>query len=351
MSKTGFFGGNKMHLLRKRGEWVVMLITVCAVLSACGLKESSPLTVQGSGSVSATAIVVVEPSTESTQPTSRLLASDKESSLLTYLGGSAPIFTYNSENDVLLAYCYGTSSAHLPYDLSSGVPVDGLEHPVYVPDLGIDVRVYFDSGFEIWRVFVSMPGASEMECIVYIDDPAITDRTENLRREVLPGAQPRYYSMESGLYYSYEGKTKEISVDLNGDGTAEKVAFEKNADHEDGTSDFSIRINGEMAAELLQARSMEGAFETDVYANDAFREIAFEYLDATGKPATLLMRYDGNSIRTAVFYAWIDCAGNGTVLLRSEEEGFSAQKFIADQWFRFVILSDTSGMDDTEVEG
>lgn len=340
-----------MHLPRKSGEWVAVLITACAVLSACGPKNTSPLAVQGSGSVSATAIVVVEPSAESQLPTSRLLASDKEGSLITYLGSPAPIFTYNSENDILLAYCYGTGSAHLPYDLSSGLPADGLEHPVYVPDLGIDAWVYFDSGFGVWRVSVSEPGTPKKECIVYIDDPAITDSAENLRREVLPGAQPRYYSMDSGLYYAYDGKTKEFSVDLNGDGTAEKVVFEKSADRKDGTSDFVICIDGELVVEILQATSMEGAFETDVYKNDDFREIAFEYRDASGSPETLLMRYDGNSIRTAVFYSWIDCAGNGTVLLRSEDDGISPEKFIADQWFHFETLTDSSGLVKTEVGG
>jgi hypothetical protein len=339
-----------MHLPRTRRGWVAVLIAACAVLSACGLKEPS-LTAQGSGSVSATAIVVSEPSSENVLPSSRLLASDKEGSLLTYLGGTAPIFTYNSENDVLLVYCYGANSAHLPYDISSGLPVDGSEHPVYVPDLGIDAWVYFDSGFDIWRVFVSEPGTPKVECIVYIDDPAITENTENLRREVLPGAEPRYYAMDNGLYYSYDEKTKEISIDLNGDGTEEKIAFEKSADRKDGTSDFVIRINGEIAAELLQAESMEGAFEVDVFTDDAFREIAFEYRDASGKPTTLLMRYDGNSIRTAVFYAWIDCTGNGTVLLRSENGDISTEKFIADQWFRFVTLTDSSGLGETGVGG
>jgi len=328
-----------------------MLIAACAVLSACTPKDTSPLTVQGSGSVSATAIVVAQPSAEYTLPSTRLLSSDKEGRPLTYLGSPAPIFTYNSENDILLAYCYETGSAHLPYDLSSGLPADGSEHPVYIPDLGIDAWVYFDSGLGIWRVSVSEPGKPKEECIVYIDDPAITDRAENLRREVQSGAQPRYYAMDNGLYYAYDGKAKEISIDLNGDGTAEKVVFEKSADHVDGTSDFVIRINGELAAELLKVNSMEGAFETDVDANDVFREIAFEYRDASGKPATLLMRYDGNSIRTAVFDAWIDCAGNGTVFLRSEEDGSSAEKFIADEWFRFVTLTDSSGLGETEVGG
>lgn len=339
-----------MHRPRIGRGWVVILIAACAVLSACGLKESS-LTVQGTGSVSATAVVVSEPATESPLPSSKLIVSDKEGSLLTYLGRTVPIFTYNSENDILLSYCYGPDSAHLPYDLSSGVPADGSEHPVYIPDLGINARVHFDTDFGIWRVFTSVPGTPETEAIVYIDDPAITGETENLRREVLPGATPRYYSMESGLYYSYDGKAKEISIDLNGDGTAEKVVFEKSADHANGTSDFVIRIDGESAAELLKVDSMYGASETDVYTNDDFREIAFEYRDASNNPTTLLMRYDGNSIRTAVFGAWIDCAGDGTVLLRNEEGEVSAEKYIADQWFHFVTLTDSSELDETEAGG
>lgn len=339
-----------MHLPRIRRGWVSILIAACAVLSACALKEPS-LTAEGTGSVSATAIVVSEPSAENPLPSSKLSTSDKEGDLLTYLGSTAPIFTYNSDNDVLLVYCYRSNSSHLPYDLSSGVPADGSEHPVYIPDLGIDARVYFDSAFDIWRVDTSVPGTPETEAIVYMDDPAITEETENLRREVLIGTTPRYYSMENGLYYSYDGKAKEISIDLNGDGTEEKVVFEKSEDHTNGTSDFVIRINGESAAELLKVDSVDGASETDVFADDEYREIAFEYRDASGKPTTLLMRYDGNSIRTALFPAWIDCTGDGTVLLRDEQGEVSTDKYIGDRWFHFATLIDSSELSGTEGGG
>ncbi len=339
-----------MRLARIRSGWIVILIAACAVVSACALKKP-PLTADATGSVSATAIVVSEPSTENPLPSSKLSASDKEGDLLTYLGSTAPIFTYNSENDVLLAYCYRSNSSHLPYDLSSGVPADGSEHPVYIPDLGIDAWIYFDSGFEIWRVSTSVPGTPTTESIVYMDDPAITAETENLRREVLIGTTPRYYSVENGLYYSYDGKAKEISVDLNGDGTEEKIVFEKSADHTNGTSDFSIRINGESVAELLKVNSMDGASKTDVFSDDDFKEIAFEYRDASGKPTTLLLRYDGNSIRTAVFPAWIDCTGDGTVLLRDEQGEVSTDKYTADQWFHFATPINSSEPGDTEGGG
>lgn len=347
----GFYGGMMMHPRRIRGEWVAVLIAASTLVSACGLSDSSALTVQGSGSVSATAIVVVEPPEESTQPTSRLSASDKESGLLTYMGSTAPIFTYNSENDILLAYCYDSGSAHLPYDLSSGLPVDGSEQPVYIPDLGVDAVVRFDVEYDIWRVFMSGSGSTQTESIVYIDDPLITGMAENLRREALPGSAPRYYAAESGIYYGYDGMTKEISVDLNGDGAAEKIIIDKTADRNDGTADYIVRIDGEEVAEILQAASMEGAFEADVYVNDDYKEIAFEYRDADNNPATLLMRYDGNSIRTAVFAARIDCAGNGNVLLRNEDGGTSSEKYIADRWFHFEILTEYSGLPEAEAGG
>lgn len=340
-----------MRLSWTRGGWVAVLIAACAVLSACGLNDHSSLTVQASGSVSEAAIVVSEPPAESILPSSKLLASGSEVSLLTYLGSTAPIYTYNSENDILLVYCYGANSAHLPYDLSTGLPVDGSEHPVYIPDLGIDAFIRFDSEYDIWRVLVSEPGSPRTECIVYFDDPAITDISENLRREVLPGAAPRYYLMENGLYYSYDGKAKEITVDLSGDGAEERVVFNKSADHGNGTSDYVIRIDGETAAEIVQADSMEGAFETDVLKEDAFLEIAFEYKDKSGNPTTLLLRYDGNSIRTAVFEAWIDCAGDGTVLLRNEEGGISSEKYMADEWFRFVKMTTYSGSGESDTGG
>lgn len=279
-------------------------------------------------------------STETETTGQTLSVSDSEGTLLTYLDDPAPVFEYSREYRELIAYCYEDGSSHLPYVLGKE-DQGSVEYAVYIPDFDRSVSVRFDEEYEIWRVFTAPVGANSGEAtewVVYSDRDYIANRAADLRREVVAGAKPRYYSVESGLYYFFSEGGLTVAIDMNGDGSTEMINVFSTVYGKKKTSDCSVRINGEEGFLIEDVRSFSGAYVTDVNDRDEWKEVVFEYCDSDGFAVSEIMRYDGNSIRTEVFRGDVDCAGDGKVYQRtsgSDPSGGETVAYEADEYFVF----------------
>ncbi|MBN1891763.1 MAG: hypothetical protein JW780_03210 [Clostridiales bacterium] len=278
------------------------------------------------------------PETEATGQT--LSVSDTEGTLLTYLDHPAPVFAYSREYSELIAYCYEDGSSHLPYVLGRADQASS-EYVVYIPDFDRTVNVLFDEEYEIWRVFTSPLGSNSGEAtewVVYSDREHIANRAADLQREVVSGAKPRYYSVESGLYYFFREGGLTVAIDMNGDGSTEMINVFSTDYGKNKTSDCSVRINGEEGFIIEDVRSFSGAYVTDVNDQDDWKEVVFEYCDSSGAAVSEIMRYDGNSIRTEVLRGDVDCAGDGKVYQRTSGSDPSGEETVAyevDEYFVF----------------
>ncbi len=284
---------------------------------------------------------VYETSSETSAQGQTLIASDTEGRFLYYRENPAPVFAYNQEYGELIAYCYESGSSHLPYVLSKREADDDSGYTKYIPEFNRSVKVLFDSEYGVWRVFTSPVGAEsdpETEWIIYNDREYIVDRAANLRREAAPGAKPRYYSIESGLYYFLDEGGLTLAVDMNGDGATEMLSVIPEGYGKNKTADFSVRLNGEAGFVIEDVLSFSGAYVTDVDEGDDWKEVVFEYRDSKGESVCEIMRYDGNRIRSEILKGSIDCAGNRVIYQRTEETGNIGEApvtYEVDEYFMF----------------
>lgn len=269
--------------------------------------------------------------------------SDTEGTLLSYADNPAPVFAFDPDADQLLAYCYEQSGSYLPYVVSEAVPADGAPHLLYIPDYDRSYSVLFDREHTVWRVFDLSPGGlapEGREWIVYYDRVFITERSSELRRESALGSTPRYYSIESGLYYPFRDGGVTLATDMNGDGATEMVNVRSENFGKKVNFDSLVRINGEDGFVISDVSSFSGAYITDTDTSDSRKEVVFEYTDGNGTPVSRIMRYDGNSIRSKVFYGRIDCAGDGKVSVWTEDPENTAGVpvvYIVNDRFEFAL--------------
>lgn len=302
---------------------------LCLVLAAAVtfLFACAPMTIETTvtgTTAKSTIIETTEPPLTVIETVQPLVISDTEGILLTYMGSPAPIIAFNREREELLAYCFESGSSHIPYVLSKGIPTDGTEHTVYIPDFELTATVLFDMQRGVWRIFMSPAGSDssgETEWAIYTDRASITDWSGDLRRETAPGVQPRYYSVESGVFYLFSEGSLTIAADMNGDGETEMLYVFSENEGKGKTMDCTVRISGEEVFRIEEVLRFSGAYITDVYAGDMYKEIVLEYEDKSGKPVSEIVRYDGSSVRTKVLIGSIDCSGNGSVYLRGDSTG------------------------------
>ncbi len=312
-----------MKCYRKRFGFMIAFAVAATFLFACAAPEQTETTIAGPTTRSIVAETTrIQPTVTGTiQP---LAISDTEGVLLTYMDSPAPIIAYDREREALLVYCYTRGSSHVPYVINKGIPKDGSEHTVYIPDFDQTATVFFDVSKDIWRIFMAPVGtdsSEETEWVVYNDRVGITDRSAGLRRETAPGVQPRYYSVESGVFYLFNEGSLTIAADMNGDGATEMFYVFSGNEETGETMDYTVRISGEEVFRIEDVLLFSGAYITDVNVSDKYKEIVLEYEDGSGQPVSEMVRYDGSSVRTKVLVGSIDCSGNSRVFLRGEDTG------------------------------
>lgn len=321
-----------------KSVWMIStLLFIWASVAACTV-DVDPTDISKTESISSDSSSETLTSTSIEESVSLLAAQDTEGNLLSYNGRNAPIITYNEDERALLAYCYSSESSHLPYNITCCAKTDGTETAVYLPDNEMNLNVVFDSDFDVWRIYEMISGMKRNEWIVYYDDDSIVDNAENLRRIMPDGAVPHYFLPEHGLYFPFTEGKMNLTVDMNGNGLEERVTVSYSEGDATVTNAYTLKISGETVTELSGKGSFRGAFVVDIDEQDSLREIVFEYFDRDGCPEALLLRYDGNSVKTFVFAEWIDCTGDGIVILRSEADAScegEAVAYLVDEYFRF----------------
>ena len=234
-----------MRQIRKIG---CLCIFVVMIMLAFGCSESPSPTATGSEMTTSTYPSDPIVPTDTVKPGPTLAISDTEGRLLSYHGTPAPVFAYNQEHGELLAYCFEEGSSHLPYVLGGDGEREDPACSLYIPDYDRTVSVLFDSESGVWRVFSESLDSLKVvdsEWIVYNDRAYIADRAADLKREVSEGAKPRYYSVESGLYYFFTDGGLTLAIDMNGDGATEMVNVFATQSKKSKTMDCSVRLNGE----------------------------------------------------------------------------------------------------------
>lgn len=324
----------------KRYGFVIALAVAATFLFAC----SGPVTTgtsiaEPTSQATVTETTRIRPTvTETVQP---LVVSDTEGVLLTYMGSPAPIVAYNRDSGELMVYCFANGSSHVPYVINQGIPKDGSEHKVYIPDYDQTATVFFDVSKGVWRVFMSPIGTAsskETEWAVYIDRWGITDRSDDLRRETTPGVPSRYYSVESGVFYLFSEGSLTIAADMNGDDVTEMFYVFSGNEGTAETMDYTVRISGEEVYRIEDVLLFSGAYITDVNVGDSYKEIVLEYEDGSGQPVSEIFRYDGSSVRTKVLVGSVDCSGDGWVYLRGKDIGATVgETVIYDVDTRFIF--------------
>lgn len=327
-----------MRQIRKIG---CLCIFVVMIMLAFGCSESPSPTATGSEMTTSTYPSDPTVPTDTVSPGPTLAISDTEGRLLSYHGTPAPVFAYNQEHGELLAYCFEEGSSHLPYVLGGDGEREDPACSFYIPDYDRTVSVLFDSESGVWRVFSESLDSLKVvdsEWIVYNDRAYIADRAADLKREVSEGAKPRYYSVESGLYYFFTDGGLTLAIDMNGDGATEMVNVFATQSKKSKTMDCSVRLNGEEGLVIKGVLSFSGAYVTDIDESDGLREIVFEYENSGGESVSQLIRYDGNSIRSRVFLGSVDCAGDGKVYHRPNNlngDGDKRITYTVDHLFEF----------------
>ena len=254
-----------------------------------------------------------------------------------FYGG--PLFTYNQAEDVLIAYCYAEGSSHLPYNLTYAAKNDGSVNQFRIPEFNLTVYYYFDTESGIWRLFDYNPeilpaegGNSETndwnrnEFRVYLDKEDILSHADQLYRFNYAFCTPRYREYDEMQFFAadmvnpsnYEdGFTKEISVDMNGDKTLEKILAAPVGITSSGgeMNNYSISINGEKKIDVQMCDGLIGIYTADISKDDSYKEVICEFGYADGYTQNYIIRYDGNQVKQEEFSCIYDIPGNGTVLV------------------------------------
>ena len=324
---------------KMRTLYGIIAVAICATLAFGCHPASGPGTPKSTTGKESVAVTTT--SAESRPAGQTLIVADTEGRLLEYMGNPAPIFAFREGSGELVVYCYESGSSHLPYVLNDGVETNNSARTIYIPEYDRSVRILFDEESGVWRTYTSSVGsneAAETEWMVYYDREYIEDRTAGLRREAAPGSKPRYYSVESGLYYFFGDGGLTLALDMNGDGATEMVSVISKKQGMEKTGDYSVRFSGEEVFVIGDVSLFLGAYVTDVDETDDWKEVVFEYSDPVGSAVCEIVRYDGNSIRSKSLPGSIDCAGNGIVYQRSEDAGGTIEGSVAyevDEHFTF----------------
>jgi hypothetical protein len=254
-----------------------------------------------------------------------------------YYGG--PLFAYNKAEDVLIAYCYTTGSSHLPYNLTYAAKNDGSINQFKIPEFDLTVYYYFDTDYGIWRLFDYNPdtpliegGNSEIsewnsnEFRVYYDTEDILAHADQLYRFNYSFCTPKYREYDEILFFeadmvnssNYEdGFTKEISVDMNGDGIPEQIKVAPVSLSTSGgeLNNYSISINGEKKIDVEWCSELIGIYVTDISKEDSYKEVICEFGYTDGYTQNHIIQYDGKEVKQEVFDCIYDIPGDGSVLV------------------------------------
>ncbi len=281
---------------------------------------------------------------------------------------SAPLFTYDEQNDELRAY-YKTFDNGADYYTLSGLDEGKSGDYIYYTFSEYDLSLvfYFDADYSVWRVFntlyfgeyeiTSVNLESGYECTeyaVYLDCEDAVKNQENLVR-VRAQETPAYRQWDNVLWYSFEyayDRTHylsrsprvpiEIEVDVNKDGVMDALCYDVNR---------NITLNGGSKTYLLTNVSTDiypiGVYVFDVNKEDSSMDFLFSFgamapgIDELAP--SLWVRYDHGWIIKEIPFKQLCCVADNIITFTTVasfiDSRYITREFSADESYELTTTT------------
>jgi len=272
-----------------------------------------------------------------------------------------PLFAYHIADDTLLAYCYADASVHPSYVLSDGANKDGSINEYTFEEFDLTVYYFFDSDYDIWRVFSYLPEdpmeymdntseryAADGEFNVYYDRTNITTYADSLIRLKSSVSVPRYIAYDETLFYSSQyfdpesilsGEMSEPAIDMDGDGKDEEIFVGAYFTYQ-YSSDYAIAINREVIASV---REMEfvGVMYTDINMEDNYKEIICWFSGANYCMSYVIIRYVDGEASYQIYPGVLEVNGDGILTVNDGyflDSRYAVAKYFVSDDFAFTRI-------------